>query len=286
MSMPGQGWSSARPYPPTATRAQPGSAAQWRLHASRSTVSTSAAREWTSSSTGSEARKRALGSSWAERRSSRHAAGSRSAASRAGRVSSSGQEIGGGVAGRVAAGGSESQAPMCGRLVIRAVRGQSEHLAPRPGHEHRVLPLGGERVVLGDDGPAVGEQAHVALAGVHHRLDGEGHAGLELESRTGLAIVQHLRVLVIDAPDAVTAVLAHHRIVVPLDEALNGVAYVAEARPGPHRLDAAPHGREARFGEALRVRRRLAHEVHAAGVPVEAVADPRYVDIDETAGLQ
>src|SRR5207253_5254896 len=96
----GAGVELRAPVAATATRAQPGSAAQWRLHASRSTVSASAAREWTSSSTGSEERKRALSSSWAERRSSRHAAGSRPAASRAGRVSSSGQEIGGGGAGR------------------------------------------------------------------------------------------------------------------------------------------------------------------------------------------
>src|SRR2546429_2991807 len=40
-------------------------------------------------------------------------------------------------------------------------------------------------------------------------LDGEGHARLELEPGAGLAVVQHLRVLVIDTPDAMAAVLAH-----------------------------------------------------------------------------
>src|ERR1700731_621525 len=141
-------------------------------------------------------------------------------------------------------------------------------------------------MVLGDDGPAVGQQAHVALARVHHRLDGEGHTRLELEPGAGLAVVQHLRVFVIHTPDAVAAVLAHHRVVVFLDEALDGVTDVAQVRTRTYRLDAAPHGGEAGLGEALRGRQRLAHQVHAAGVAVKSVADHGDVDIDDVAGLQ
>src|SRR3984893_7423510 len=141
-------------------------------------------------------------------------------------------------------------------------------------------------MVLGDDGPAVGQQAHVALAGVHHGLNGEEHTRLELESGAALAVVQHLRVFVVHTPDAMAAVLAHHRVVVSLDEALDGVADVAQVRTRTHRRDAAPHGGEAGLGEALRVRRRPAHQVHAAGVAVKSVADHGDVDIDDVAGLQ
>ena len=98
--------------------------------------------------------------------------------------------------------------------------------------EHRVLPLRGQRVILRHDGPAVREQLHVALAGVDHRLDREGHAGHELDAGAGPAVVQHLRILVEDPADAVAAVLAHDREALLLDEALDRVADVAEAAPG------------------------------------------------------
>src|SRR2546429_6050443 len=61
---------------------------------------------------------------------------------------------------------------------------------------------------------------------------------------------------------------------------------VAQARARTHHLDAAPHGGETGLGEALRVRWRLAHQVHAAGVAVESVADHGDVDVDDVPGLQ
>src|SRR5262249_4507059 len=88
------------------------------------------------------------------------------------------------------------------------------------------------------------------------------------------------------APDAVAAVLAYHRVVILLDEGLNRMADVAEVRAGPYGVDAAPHGRETGFGEALGMRRCLTDEIHAAGVAMEAIADHRDVDIDDVAGLQ
>ncbi len=67
------------------------------------------------------------------------------------------------------------------------------------------------------------------------------------------------------------------------DEGLDRVADVAQVRAGPHRFDAAPHGLVADLGQPLRVRRRLADEVHAAGVAVKAVLDHRDVDVDDVA---
>ncbi len=54
---------------------------------------------------------------------------------------------------------------------------QRQHFEARRRDEHRVLPLRRQRVILRDDGPAVRQQLHVALARVDHRLDGDGHAG-------------------------------------------------------------------------------------------------------------
>jgi hypothetical protein len=149
-----------------------------------------------------------------------------------------------------------------------------------------VFPLGRQRVILGDHRPAVRQQAHEALAGVDHRLDREGHAGAQLEARAGLAVVQHLRVLVVDAADAVAAVFPHDRETPLLGIGLHGVPDVAEVGARAHLLDAAPHRLEAGLDQALGLDRGLADEVHPAGVAVVAVPDHGDVDVDDVPGLQ
>ena len=76
----------------------------------------------------------------------------------------------------------------------------------------------------------------VLAPGVDHGLDGEGHAGLELLQRAGLAVVQHLRLFMKAAPDAVATKLAHHAEALAFGKCLDGVANVAQMRA---RLDLA-----------------------------------------------
>ncbi len=124
------------------------------------------------------------------------------------------------------------------------------------------------------------------FAGIDHGFHGKGHPLLQLQAGAGLPIVQDLRILVVDAADAMAAVLADHREIQGFDVFLDGVADVAQARPGLDRADAAPHGLEAHLGQALGRHRGLAHVVHAAGVAVEAVLDDGDIDIDDVAGFE
>ena len=55
------------------------------------------------------------------------------------------------------------------------------------------------------------------------------------------AVVQHLRLFVEFPADAVAAEFAHHAIAQRLDEALDGMADVAQIRAGLDCADAAPH---------------------------------------------
>src|SRR5438876_11207335 len=64
---------------------------------------------------------------------------------------------------------------------------ERQDLVTSLGHAHRVLELGGERAVLGDGGPAVGEDLHLEAAGVHHRLYREEHARLQYGPVIGCA---------------------------------------------------------------------------------------------------
>jgi len=125
----------------------------------------------------------------------------------------------------------------------------------------------------------------VTLTGIDHRLDGEGHAGLKFEARVRQTVMQHLRVFVVDAPDAVTTVFAHHRKALRLHMLLNGMTHIAERRARTHLPNAEPHGFKGDLDQALRMRGGFAHEIHAARVAVKTVADDRDVDVEDVAVL-
>src|SRR5688572_800425 len=180
---------------------------------------------------------------------------------------------------RSISGAGDGSAFMTSCAAIGGAQGQD--LEARIRDEHRVLPLCGQGVVLRDDGPTVGQQFHVALAGVHHRLDGDGHARHELDAGAGPAVMQHLRVLVEPAADTVPAVLAHHGKALLLDVALDRVADVAELAARAYRPYASPHRVEAHLREPFALYRRRADREHAARVPVITVLDDGDVDIDD-----
>src|SRR3546814_4133722 len=82
---------------------------------------------------------------------------------------------------------------------------------------------------------------NLAAALVDHRLDGEDHALAQLQARSRPSEIQHLRLLVHLAADAVPAIFPHHRIAVPLGVPFDREADVAQMRARPHLPDALPH---------------------------------------------
>ena len=158
---------------------------------------------------------------------------------------------------------------------------------PLSRHEHGVLPLRRQRMILGDHGPAVRQQPHVALARVDHRLDGEGHAGLQLQrpcrarrnaapadprGRSGRCRGRSTR--------------ARRNSSAPSTKLW--IAWPMSPRRAPGRTAAMPRHMASKQISASRCACTggLADEVHAAGVAVEAVLDDRDVDVDDVAGLQ
>src|SRR2546422_7470733 len=147
------------------------------------------------------------------------------------------------------------------RLAARRAR---QHFATRRRHQHGVLPLRRQAVVLGHDGPAVGQLADRRLAGIDHRLDGEGHARFQRQPGRGLAVMQDLRLLMELAADSMAAELAHHRVAVLLGVLLDGGPDIAKAGAGPHLADADPHALVRDLHQPARLDARLADEEHAA----------------------
>src|SRR5712672_2884200 len=152
--------------------------------------------------------------------------------------------------------------------------------------QNGVLPLCRQAMVLGNDGPAVGELADRGLACVDHRLDREGHSGLETRAGSGATIVQHLRLFVEFTPDPMAAELAHHAVAVAFGMLLDRGTDVTEKSPGPHRPDAQPHALVGGLAQALCLDGGFSDVVHAAGIAVKTVFDHRDVDIQDIARLE
>src|SRR3954469_11384061 len=68
-------------------------------------------------------------------------------------------------------------------------RREDPRTVPRNGDS--VLEMGGQRAILGVDRPVVRAHAHVVGSHVHHRLDRQHHALLELGPRARLAEVRN-----------------------------------------------------------------------------------------------
>src|SRR5690606_16632657 len=113
-----------------------------------------------------------------------------------------------------------------------------------------------------------------------------GHAFLQHHALPRLAVMQHLRVVVVDLADAVAAVLADHAEALGLGVLLDRVADVAQGRARLHRADAAEHGLAGGLDQAPGHHRGLAHVVHAAGVAVPAILDHGDVDVEDVAVLE
>src|SRR5690606_8806694 len=140
--------------------------------------------------------------------------------------------------------------------------------------------------VLGDHRPAIRQYPRVALAGIDHRLNGEGHAFLQHHAFARPAVMQHLRLVVVDLADAVPTVLADHAEALRFGEGLDRVAHVAQGGAGPDHPDTAEHRLAGDLDQAPGQHRGLADVVHAAGIAVPAVLDHGDVDVDDVAVLQ
>ena len=161
--------------------------------------------------------------------------------------------------------------------------GVGEDLAARGGDADHVLELGGEGAVAGHGGPAVVEHLHLRAAGIHHRLDGEEHAFLELGAFTGAAEMEDVGRGVEGAADAVAAEVADHGEALLLHVALDGVADVAERGAGLHHGDAAEQALVGHVHQQGGLPARLPGHVHAGGVAVPAVEDGGDVDVEDVA---
>src|SRR5262249_17749077 len=136
-------------------------------------------------------------------------------------------------------------------------------------------------LVLGDGGPAVIEDLGAWAAEIEHRLDREYHAWLQPFALAGLAVVQDVRRIVEDAPEAGAAEFAPDGAALGLGETLDREAEIAQRRAGLYCRDAAHQTLIRHVHEPLGFARDRTDRVHAARIAVPAIDDGGYVDIHD-----
>src|SRR4029079_14357806 len=122
----------------------------------------------------------------------------------------------------------------CNERLLGVALRQREDLDAGRGHAARMLELRRQRAVARHRGPAVGEDLHMRLAEIDHRLDGEEHAGLQRHAFAGPADMYDVRLVVEQAAQPMAAEIAHHAHALRLDKALDGVTDIAGGGAGLH----------------------------------------------------
>ena len=87
---------------------------------------------------------------------------------------------------------------------------EGKNLAAVCGDHERMLPLGGQLVVLGDRSPLVWQYFYVAFTRIDHWLDGKTHALFKDLTGAWATVVQDLGVIMKNFGDAMTTKFAYY----------------------------------------------------------------------------
>src|ERR1700677_4363504 len=124
--------------------------------------------------------------------------------------------------------------------------------------------------------PLIVQHSHARAARVHHRLDGQHHALLQLRALSRGTIIRQLRIFVHLRADSVAHKLAHHRIPVLFHPLLHRGRYISQAIPRPDLRDALLQRFPRHAQQLLAFRCHLAHrnrQRRVAKIPVQLDAE-------------
>src|SRR4029079_6433674 len=125
------------------------------------------------------------------------------------------------------------------RREMQSRRRGRENLTAGFGNADGVLELRREFAIARHGRPSVGQNFHVRLPEVDHRLDREQHTGFEQDALAWLAVVQNVVSVVETRPEAGAAKVTHDSAALALGVLLNCRADVAGRVARLHRSNAA-----------------------------------------------
>src|SRR6185437_8807711 len=96
------------------------------------------------------------------------------------------------IPGNLWSNGSAGERGDQGRSQKLSIRPSRQQLIPVIGDRNRVFPLRRQRMILGDDRPAVRHLAGVALAGIDHGFDRKRHALFQPHALAPAAVMEYL----------------------------------------------------------------------------------------------
>src|SRR5690606_28455762 len=149
-----------------------------------------------------------------------------------------------------------------------------------------MFPLGGQLVILGDHGPAVGQHLTVIFALVDHRLNGDCHSGTQLHASARRTIMHDLGLFMEDPANTVSTIVPNYAVVIGFGMLLDHMANIAQPGARTHELNTFIEAFLGDAHQAFTGNGRLAHKKHFAGVAMKAVFDDRHINVDDVAILK
>jgi len=121
---------------------------------------------------------------------------------------------------------------------------------------------------------------------IQHRFDSERHAFEQFDTGSGFTVMENLGVFMKHPAYTMAAIFTYYRAAFCLGKGLDGLAYVAKASAGPYAFYTAPQRIMGYSSQPFSLYRGFADKENAAGIPMKAVFDNSYVDIDHVAIAQ
>lgn len=146
-----------------------------------------------------------------------------------------------------------------------------------------MLPLRRKAMILGYDGPPVGELANVGFPGVDHGFYGKSHAGLDPETGSRPSVMEHLGLLMESCADTMPTKFSNDAESMVLGIALYRMSDVPQIGARSDDRDPVPHALISDLTQALCLDRRLSDVKHTTGIAMIAVFDHGDVDIHDVA---
>ncbi|MNI62892.1 hypothetical protein D3C73_1182290 [compost metagenome] len=146
-----------------------------------------------------------------------------------------------------------------------------------------MLPLGRERKILGDHGPAIPQRSYTVLSSIEHWLDCEDHARFQSHAFTGVAIMTDLWLIVVNHANAMSTVVTHYAIPFTVRHGLNGVTDITERGTRAYCMNAGTHRLIGRVHQPTSLCAWLADKIHAACITEPTILEHRNINIEDIA---
>lgn len=167
----------------------------------------------------------------------------------------------------------QTNPPEAQLLLHALIRMQGENLRRTVCNQNRILIMGRQGAILGDNGPVVIQPAYIVASGIDRRLDGKRHTRHKLQSPPLLGKVRNLRVLVERPADAMSDQVTHNAVAEALRISTDCPGNLIQMIAGSGKLNAFEEALFRNLYQLRRLRADLADGMCARGIGMKALVN-------------